>query len=177
MAPADGVVAFSGTTPGNGLTLSIRTGDGYTVSLTHLGSLALRAGASVDEAAPLGTIGPSGTPELDVPYVHLGIRTTGDENGYLDPLSLLPPRVVAGASAAPALAAAVSGGRLRRRRSRPSRRSRQRRRRTAAAAPHLHPSRRPSARSSPGESAPARDGGSGLRRGPRRRLQRQPPRP
>ena len=93
VAPSGGVVSFSGTTPGNGLTLSIRTGDGYTVSLTHLGSLALRAGATVDESAPVGTIGPSGTPELDLPYVHLGIRVTSDENGYVDPLSLLPERV------------------------------------------------------------------------------------
>src|SRR5580765_5357215 len=93
LAPSEGVVSFSGTTPGNGLTLSIRTGDGYTVSLTHLGSLALRSGAGVDESAPVGTIGPSGTPEFDVPYVHLGIRVTSDENGYVDPLSLLPARV------------------------------------------------------------------------------------
>ena len=81
LAPSGGVVSFAGTTPGNGLTLSIRTGDGYTVSLTHLGSLALRAGASVGESAPVGTVGPSATPEFDVPYVHLGIRITGDENG------------------------------------------------------------------------------------------------
>src|SRR4029453_11062139 len=93
VAPAGGVVSFSGTTPGNGLTLSIRTGDGYTVSLTHLGSLALHTGATVDESAPVGTIGPTGTPELDVPYGHLGGRVTSDENGYVDPLTLLPERV------------------------------------------------------------------------------------
>src|SRR5512133_2849242 len=93
VAPSGGVVSFSGTTPGNGLTLSIRTGDGDTVSLTHLGSLALHTGATVDESAPVGTIGPSGTPELDVPYVHLGIRVTNDEQGYVDPLTLLPERV------------------------------------------------------------------------------------
>jgi hypothetical protein len=93
VAPSGGVVSFSGTTPGNGLTLSIRTGDGYTVSLTHLGSLALHTGATVDESTPVGTIGPSGTPELDVPYVHLGIRVTSDEQGYVDPLTLLPERV------------------------------------------------------------------------------------
>ena len=39
-APTAGVVSFAGTTPGNGLTLSIRTVDGYTVSLTHLGATA-----------------------------------------------------------------------------------------------------------------------------------------
>ena len=35
VAPAGGVVSFSGTTPGNGLTLSIHTKDGYTVTLTQ----------------------------------------------------------------------------------------------------------------------------------------------
>ena len=91
-APAGGVVSFAGTTPGNGLTLSVRTADGYTVSLTHLGSLEPHAGASVAEGDTVGTVGPSGTPELAVPYVHLGIRTTADPNGYVDPQSLLPVR-------------------------------------------------------------------------------------
>ena len=45
LTPAAGVVSFSGATPANGLTLSIRTADGFTVSLTHLGALAVRAGA------------------------------------------------------------------------------------------------------------------------------------
>ena len=54
-APADGVVSFAGTTPGNGLTLSVRTTDGYTVSLTHLGSLAVHADASVAEGDAVGT--------------------------------------------------------------------------------------------------------------------------
>src|SRR6266567_112295 len=33
---------------------------------------------------------PAGAPELDVPYVYLGIRRAGDEQGYLDPLLFLP---------------------------------------------------------------------------------------
>src|SRR6266566_3615420 len=63
-ASADGVVSFAGTTPGNGLTLSVRTADGYTVSLTQLGSLALHAGDSVAEGDTVGTVGPGGTPEF-----------------------------------------------------------------------------------------------------------------
>src|SRR4051795_6097488 len=54
-SPAAGLVSFAGTTPGNGLTLSVRTADGYTVSLTHLASLALKAGASVAEGDTAGT--------------------------------------------------------------------------------------------------------------------------
>jgi murein DD-endopeptidase MepM/ murein hydrolase activator NlpD len=95
VTPAAGVVSFSGTTPANGLTLSIRTADGFTVSLTHLGSLAVRAGTHVVEAAPVGAAGWSGIAEFDVPYVHLGIRRIDDDNGYVDPLSLLPARVTA----------------------------------------------------------------------------------
>ena len=39
-----------------------------------------------------GTVGPSGTPERRRPYVHLGVRTAGDPNGYLDPPAFLPAR-------------------------------------------------------------------------------------
>src|SRR5262249_46134082 len=77
------------------------TKDGYTVSLTHLGSLVAYTAQSVDEAAPVATIGPSGVPEFDVPYLHLGIRLTADGDGYVDPLSLLPPRVPAPPPAPP----------------------------------------------------------------------------
>ena len=49
----------------------------------------------------MGAIGPSGTPEQDAPYVHLGIRTTSDANGYLDPLAFLPARTAQPAGEAP----------------------------------------------------------------------------
>jgi Peptidase family M23 len=91
VAPASGTVSFAGPVPTNGTSLTIETTDGYSVTLTHLGSIVVTKGASVTEGDEVGTIGPSGTPEADGPYVHLGIRTTSDPNGYLDPLSLLPP--------------------------------------------------------------------------------------
>ncbi|HEY4237699.1 MAG TPA: M23 family metallopeptidase [Gaiellaceae bacterium] len=91
VAPAAGTVSFAGTVPTNGKTVTIETADGYSVTLTHLGSLAVPRGATVAEQDPVGTIGPSGTPEVDEPYVHLGIRVTTDPNGYVDPLDLLPP--------------------------------------------------------------------------------------
>ena len=42
------------------------------------------------KGAPVGTIGPSGDAEVAQPYVHLGVRLTAQEQGYLDPLTLLP---------------------------------------------------------------------------------------
>ena len=82
-SPTDGVVTYAGTPPGNGLTLSIRTPDGYSVTLTHLGSLEVRRGASVEEGAIVARIGASGPPEVDEPYLHLGIRLASDEDARL----------------------------------------------------------------------------------------------
>jgi Peptidase family M23 len=90
MAPAAGRVSFAGTVPTNGKSVTIETADGYSVTLTHLGSIAVGKGATVAEQDAVGTVGPSGTPEVDAPYVHLGIRVTTDPNGYVDPLGLLP---------------------------------------------------------------------------------------
>jgi hypothetical protein len=91
-APATGTVSFSGTVPDGGRTVTIRTADGYSVTLLHLGTIDVARAENVAEGAPVGTVGWSGTAEHDRPYVHLGIRTTADPNGYLDPLTLLPPR-------------------------------------------------------------------------------------
>ena len=33
------------------------------------------------------------TVDLSEPYVYFGVRLTSDEQGYVDPLSLLPPRL------------------------------------------------------------------------------------
>jgi hypothetical protein len=92
VAPAAGIVSFVGSVPTNGECVAIETPDGYTVTLTHLGAILVAKGDSVAEGQAVATIGPSGTPEFDRPYVHLGIRTTADPNGYLDPLRLLPPQ-------------------------------------------------------------------------------------
>jgi hypothetical protein len=95
-APAAGTVSFAGSVPGSGDSVTIQTPGGYSVTLTHLGSIAVSRGDSIAEGNPVGTIGPSGTPEVDGPYVHLGIRVTSDANGYLDPLGLLPPLSASG---------------------------------------------------------------------------------
>jgi hypothetical protein len=91
IAPAAGTISFAGTVAANGKSVTIETPDGYSVTLTHLGSIAVAKGATVAEQEVVGTVGPSGTPEVDGPYVHLGIRVTTDPNGYVDPLGLLPP--------------------------------------------------------------------------------------
>lgn len=91
VAPAAGTVSFAGTVPTNGKSVTIETADGYSVTLTHLGSIGVAEGVTVAEQDAVGTVGPSGTPEVDGPYVHLGIRLTADPKGYVDPLGLLPP--------------------------------------------------------------------------------------
>jgi len=99
VAPASGVVSFAGTVPSSGKSVTIDTPDGLAVTLTHLGSLSVAKGNAVTEGAVVGTVGPSGTPEVAGPYLHLGIRTAADPEGYLDPLGFLP--VVAPPVAAP----------------------------------------------------------------------------
>jgi hypothetical protein len=90
VAPAAGTVSFAGTVASNGKSVTIQTPDGYSVTLTHLGSILVAKGQAVAERDAVGTIGPSGTPEVEGPYLHLGIRVTSDPNGYLDPLGFLP---------------------------------------------------------------------------------------
>src|SRR6266540_1586438 len=92
LAPASGVVSFAGQVPRQGLCLTIRTADGYSVTLVHLGSIGAAPRTTLAEGEVVGTIGPSGDPEGPEPYVHLGIRLTADPNGYIDPLLLLPQR-------------------------------------------------------------------------------------
>ncbi|HWQ01110.1 MAG TPA: M23 family metallopeptidase, partial [Gaiellaceae bacterium] len=109
VAPRAGTVSFAGSVPSNGLSLTIETPDGYSVTLVHLGSIAVSRGARVAEGQAVASIGPTGTAEQSVPYLHLGIRTTADPNGYLDPLAFLPPRpppAADAASPAPAVPAA-----------------------------------------------------------------------
>src|SRR5919198_5258612 len=90
VAPATGQVSFAGTVPRGGKTVTIQTPDGYSATLLHLGSYSVRRGEPVSEGSVVGTVGPSGVPELAQPYVYFGVRVTAQPNGYLDPLLLLP---------------------------------------------------------------------------------------
>ncbi len=108
VAPEGGSISFAGTVPSSGKSVTILTGDGYAVTLTHLGSIAVGKGAAVSEGDAVGTIGPSGDAEVGVPYVHLGVRIAADEQGYLDPATLLPPRPSASSPPDPAPAPPTS---------------------------------------------------------------------
>jgi hypothetical protein len=101
VAPVAGPVTFAGSVPSSGRSVTITTADGYAVTLTHLGSIAVNEGAVVDEGAAVGAVGPSGDPELAQPYVHLGIRVAAQDQGYVDPLGLLPARPSSPAAPAP----------------------------------------------------------------------------
>ena len=59
-AAAAGEVRFAGIAGSSGLTVSVRTGDGYDTSYLHLSSIAVRAGAHVSGGERLGAIGTSG---------------------------------------------------------------------------------------------------------------------
>src|SRR2546421_6120437 len=70
VAPAAGTVSLAGSVPGNGLAVTIRTADGYAVTLVHLGSIAVARGTTVSEGQSVGTVGDS----AGIPAEHLGIR-------------------------------------------------------------------------------------------------------
>jgi hypothetical protein len=109
LAPTGGVVTFAGTVPSGGKTISIQTPLGYTATLVHLGSIAVARGARVAEGALVGTVGPSGVVDsTEGAFVYFGVRATADDQGYVDPLSFLPPRpaqAAAGAASEPVAAA------------------------------------------------------------------------
>src|ERR687898_1001531 len=91
-APAAGTVSFAGSVPGGGRAVTIRTPDGYSVTLLQLGSIAVQRGEEVAEGARVGAIGESADAVTREPHVHLGVRRTDEEEGYLDPLAFLPGR-------------------------------------------------------------------------------------
>ncbi|MDX6516799.1 MAG: hypothetical protein QOH73_2465 [Gaiellaceae bacterium] len=88
LAPAGGSVTFAGTVPSSGKAIAILSG-AYSVTLTQLGSIAVEKGAAVAEGQTVGTVGPAG-------IVHLGVRVASDDQGYVDPLSLLPAQALPG---------------------------------------------------------------------------------
>src|SRR5437773_546954 len=59
-APAGGTVSFAGTVPTGGKTITIRTSDGYAVTLLHLGAYPVARGADIGEGDVVGLVGASG---------------------------------------------------------------------------------------------------------------------
>ncbi len=96
-APAAGTVSFAGTVPTGGKTITIRTADGYAVTLQRLGSTSVSRALAVGEGDVVGSVG-----DASRPYVYLGVRRADEPNGYVDPLGLLPPLAPAPAPDEPA---------------------------------------------------------------------------
>jgi Peptidase family M23 len=94
VAAAGGEVRFAGTAGSSGLTVSVRTGDGYDASYLHLGSVQVRAGEHVSPGQRLGAVGTSGVRSTAAPHLHFGVRAAGERHAYLDPLAFLPPPTV-----------------------------------------------------------------------------------
>jgi hypothetical protein len=91
VAAAAGSVTFAGTVGDAGLTVSVRTGDGFDTSYLHLGSATVRRGERVEAGEAIGSVGTSGRRSASEPHLHFGVRTAGDRHAYRDPLALLPP--------------------------------------------------------------------------------------
>jgi hypothetical protein len=90
-AAAPGDVLFAGTAGSSGLTISIRTTDGYDTSYLHLSSLVVRVGARVGAGDRIGAVGTTGRRSATQPHLHFGARDAGTRHGYHDPLAFLPP--------------------------------------------------------------------------------------
>jgi hypothetical protein len=114
-AAAAGTVRFAGTVGSSGLTVSVRTVDGFDTSYLHLSSVSVREGQSVAAGERLGAVGTSGTRSVERPHLHFGVREVGSRHAYRDPLTLLPaaampPQVpVPGPAPAPAPVAPAPG--------------------------------------------------------------------
>lgn len=104
-----GVVAFAGRLPRQGLCLTVRTADGWSVTLVHLGSIGVTVGTQVGEGDVVGTIGPSGEPEGTEPYVYLGIRLTAGPERLRRPRDASASPTAAGAATPGAATAAGAG--------------------------------------------------------------------
>jgi Peptidase family M23 len=127
-AAAAGEVRFAGTAGSSGLTVSVRTDDGFDTSYLHLGATQVSAGERVSAGQRLGAVGTSGVRSTVAPHLHFGVREAGSRHAYRDPLAFLSPlsaplpEAPAGASApepaspapvvAPAPRALPSPGRL-----------------------------------------------------------------
>src|SRR2546423_8378272 len=91
VAAAAGTVTFAGPAGSSGLTVAVRTDDGFDTSYLHLSAIRVRAGELVAAGADLGAVGTSGRRSAAEPHLHLGVREAGSRFAYRDPLDFLPP--------------------------------------------------------------------------------------
>jgi Peptidase family M23 len=163
VAAAGGEVRFAGTAGSSGLTIGIRTSDGYDVSYLHLSSLLVQAGAEVSAGQRIGAVGTSGTRSAGAPHLHFGVRTAGSRHDYRDPLAFLPPPAPPAPSERPAPAPTPAP-------SRPAPAPLPAPARRPLPAPVPAPARRPALRPAPGRApraAPGRAPRTAPGRGPR----------
>ena len=92
-APAAGTVSFAGTVPTGGKTITIRTADGYAVTLQRLGSTSVSAGLAVGEGDVVGSVGAGNR------AVRLPGRPQGRRAGRLRRSARAPAPVGAGSGA------------------------------------------------------------------------------
>ena len=90
VAATGGEVRFAGVAGSSGLTVSVRTADGFDTSYLHLSSLAVRRGDGVDSGDVLGAVGTSGRRSAVQPHLHFGVREAGTRHAYRNPLDFLP---------------------------------------------------------------------------------------
>jgi Peptidase family M23 len=97
-----GLVTYAGTLGYSGLTVAVRTVDGYVTSYLHLSAVGVRRGESVGGGDRLGEVGTSGRRSKPEPHLHFGVRVADERHHYVDPLSLLPPLASPDTGAPPA---------------------------------------------------------------------------
>jgi Peptidase family M23 len=91
VAAASGEVRFAGVAGSSGLTVSVRTDDGFDTSYLHLGAAHVRGGERVSAGQRIGAVGASGVRSAEPPHLHFGVREAGSRHAYRDPLAFLPP--------------------------------------------------------------------------------------
>jgi hypothetical protein len=105
-AARGGEVAYAGALGSSGLTVAIRTADGYATSYLHLAAISVARGDRVGPGDRVGAVGTTGRRSASEPHLHFGVRLARRDHYYVDPLSLLPPLPARGVEAVPAPVAA-----------------------------------------------------------------------
>ena len=89
-AAREGEVTYAGALGYSGLTVAVRTVDGYVTSYLHLAAVAVRRGEKLSGGARVGEVGTTGRRSRPEPHLHFGVRVADQERRYVDPLTLLP---------------------------------------------------------------------------------------
>lgn len=85
-AAADGVVAFAGSTPAGGLTISIKHTGGIRTTYLPLQKIMVNKGQKVKKGEQIAILAVSGDKSLGETHLHMGAILAGE---YIDPESLL----------------------------------------------------------------------------------------